>query len=118
VKGAWAEDRAAALLEQSGLRIVARNHRVRGGEIDLIAEEPDETPVGTIVFFEVKQRQDTNHGLPAEFITPRKAALVRRAALEYIVKRFGRDDVPVRFDAVLVLGSEQEHALEWIRDAF
>ena len=114
MKGAWAENRAAALLEQSGLRVVARNHRVRGGEIDLIAEEH----TGTIVFLEVKQRVNTNHGLPAEFITSRKAALVRRAALEYIVKRFGRDDLPMRFDALLVLGSENDHALEWIKNAF
>ena len=118
MKGAWAEDRAAALLEQSGLRIVARNHRVRGGEIDLIAEEPAGTPDGTIVFLEVKQRQNTDHGLPAEFITPRKAALVRRAALEYIVKRFGRDDLAIRFDAVLIVGTESDHTLEWIKDAF
>ena len=114
MKGAWAEDLAARMLEQSGLRIVVRNHRVRGGEIDLIAEEPG----GTLVFLEVKQRQDTLHGLPAEFITTRKAGFVRRAALDYIVKTFARDDLPCRFDAVLIVGNETNHSLEWIKDAF
>lgn len=110
LKGAWAEDAAARLLERAGLRVVARNYRVRGGEIDLIAHEPD----GTTVFVEVKQRRRSRFGTPGEHLGARKRALVRRTALFYL----GRDDVACRFDAVLVEGDEREHRLEWLRDAF
>ena len=35
--GAQAEERAAQLLQQAGFRIVLRNYRWRGGELDLVA---------------------------------------------------------------------------------
>jgi putative endonuclease len=101
VKGAWAEKLAEIELEGAGLSVLERNFRVRGGEIDLIARETD----GTTVFVEVE---------PGEFITARKAALIRRAALMYL----GRDDLPCRFDAVLVTGDEANSSLEWLKDAF
>lgn len=106
-RGLAAEALAARYLEQAGLVVVQRNYRIRGGEIDLIAKDGDVT-----VFIEVKQRTSSSHGLAGELISPRKAALVRRAALHYL----GRDDLPCRFDAVLLEGKTQ--AITWIRDAF
>ena len=50
--GAQGESIAAAHLEASGLKIMARNFRTRYGEIDLIAEDGD-----TLVFVEVKTRR-------------------------------------------------------------
>jgi putative endonuclease len=110
VKGAWAEKRAELELVDAGLSVLERNYRVRGGEIDLIAQETD----GTTVFVEVKQRRNNAHGEPGEFITARKAALIRRAALMYL----GRDDLPCRFDAVLITGDQGRAHLEWLKDAF
>jgi putative endonuclease len=110
VKGAWAERLAELELEGAGLSVLERNYRVRGGEIDLIARDTN----GSIVFVEVKQRRNNAHGEPGEFITPRKAALIRRAALTYLE----RDDLPCRFDAVLVTGDEGQAHLEWLKDAF
>ena len=109
INGAWAEDLAAQHLEAAGLNVTQRNYRVRGGEIDLIALEGIVT-----VFVEVKQRTRTSHGTPGEYITPRKAALIRRAALEYL----GRDDVACRFDAVLVEGDARAYKITWLKDAF
>ena len=40
--GRLGERFAARALTRSGLRIIARNHRVAGVEVDLIAESPDE----------------------------------------------------------------------------
>ena len=37
--GRAAEDAAARLLERSGLRVVARNVRLRPGEIDLVCRD-------------------------------------------------------------------------------
>jgi putative endonuclease len=111
LKGAWAEDLAAAHLEQAGLKVLARNYRIRGGEIDLIAQDA----AGVTVFLEVKQRGSDSHGAAGEFITPRKAELVRHAALHYL----GRDDLPCRFDAVLVEGRDAVTArVQWLQDAF
>jgi putative endonuclease len=111
LKGAWAEDLAAAHLERAGLQVLARNYRIRGGEIDLIAKDA----TGTTVFLEVKQRSSDSHGAAGEYITPRKAALVRRAALHYL----GRDDLPCRFDAVLIEGRDASMArVQWLQDAF
>ncbi len=107
--GAWAEGFAAQQLETAGLSILQRNYRVRGGEIDLIALEGAVT-----VFIEVKQRTRVSHGTPGEYITPRKANLIRRAALEYLE----RDDVACRFDAVLIEGDARAFNITWLKDAF
>ena len=106
----WTEIFAANHLEQHGLKILELNHRIRGGEIDIIALEPS----GTTVFVEVKQRKSNSHGTPGESITARKAMLVRRAALQYL----GRDDIACRFDAVLIEGDQKALKLEWLKDAF
>ncbi len=109
--GAWAEQMAAQYLEQAGLRIVERNYRIRGGEIDLIAQDQ----AGYTIFIEVKQRASSSHGTAGETIHARKAALIRRAALFYL----GRDDLPCRFDAVLIEGATRERAkISWLQDAF
>lgn len=109
INGAWAESLAAQHLENAGLKVSQRNYRVRGGEIDLIALEGAVT-----VFIEVKQRTTSSHGTAGEYITPRKAGLIRRAALQYL----GRDDVACRFDAVLIEGDARGHSLTWLKDAF
>lgn len=106
----WSETFAATHLEQHGLKILEINYRIRGGEIDIIALEPD----GTTVFVEVKQRKSNSHGTPGESITARKAKLVRRAALHYL----GRDDIACRFDAMLIEGDQNTLKLEWVKDAF
>lgn len=105
----WSEIFAANHLAQHGLKILELNHRIRGGEIDIIALDN-----GTTVFVEVKQRSSNSHGTPGESITARKAMLVRRAALQYL----RRDDLACRFDAVLIEGDQKTLKLEWIKDAF
>ncbi len=113
MRGAWAEELAAQKLIASGLTILSRNYRIPGGEIDLIAQEGQ-----TFVFIEVKQRSKNTHGTAGECITPRKAALVRNAALNYLIKTFGTDNLACRFDAVLLHGTEKNYQLEWLQDAF
>jgi putative endonuclease len=110
LRGAWAEVLAAGHLEQAGLRILEFNYRIRGGEIDLIAVDSSQTTI----FVEVKQRSSDSFGSAGEFINARKAALIRRAALHYL----GRDDLPCRFDAVLVEGAETKARVTWLQDAF
>ncbi len=110
-RGRVAERLAATFLEQEGYRIVRRNFRAPGGEIDVIAWDDD-----VLCFVEVRSREHTRHGHPLETIDARKIRRVVRAAHAYL------DEVPapwpeMRFDAVgIVLTDPPE--IELVRDAF
>jgi putative endonuclease len=108
-KGAAAEDAAARLLEARGLRVVGRNFRVRGGEIDLVCRDG-----ATTVFVEVRLRTRQDFGGAAASITAAKQARLVLAARHWLARHGQTYDMPCRFDAVLSDGA----TLEWIRDAF
>ena len=109
----WAEDVAKSYLLAHGYRILAENYTIRGAEVDLIAQKDD-----VIVFIEVKQRRSDRYGSPAELISPRKLERLRRAALIFISQTFSRDDLPLRFDALLVSGSRGRYDLEHLEGIF
>ena len=100
----WAEDAAKRYLLAEGYRILAENYTVRGAEIDLIAQKD-----GVIVIAEVKQRKTARFGSPAETISQKKLVRLQGAALHFIAAEFGRDDLPLRFDALLFLGTEADY---------
>lgn len=106
VKGREAELVAAGLLEKAGLRIVDRNFRVRGGEIDLIAREG-----ATLVFVEVRSRRSSGFGGAAASIDFAKRQRIVLAARHYLA-RHGECDC--RFDCLL---QENGH-WHWLRAAF
>lgn len=99
MKGAEAEARAAAYLRELGREILARNYRIRGGEIDIVSREG-----GVLVFTEVRQRKKETFGSALESVTPRKLALMHRAALSYLVRELGRDDLPCRLEVLTIEG--------------
>ena len=105
----WAEELAREYLTARGYVLLAENYPVRGGEIDLIMRDGDET-----VFVEVRQRRSIDFGSPGESLDHRKLARVRRAARIYLAKEFGREDLPARLDAVLVLGDRRDHRVEHV----
>ena len=107
--GARAEELCAELLRRAGLRVLARNWRCRHGEIDLVAEEG-----GTLVFAEVRLRQDERFGGAAESITAAKRARLVAAARLYLARR---PDAECRFD-VLLLDALEASRVQWIRNAF
>jgi putative endonuclease len=107
--GAAAESRAACFLESQGLRIVARNFRVRGGEIDLIANDHD-----SLVFVEVRSRATNTYGSAAESIGHAKRSRIILAARLWLQKQRFSTEMPCRFDCVLVDGDR----LSWVRNAF
>ncbi len=65
--GRLGEDIAAKFLENNGVRIIKRNYFTKYGEIDLIGIENK-----TIIFIEVKLRQNRNFGSPYETINAKK----------------------------------------------
>jgi putative endonuclease len=103
----WAEDAAREYLLARGYTVLAENFYVRGGEIDLVMDQDGET-----VFVEVRQRSRSDFGTPAETLDRRKLARLRRAAEAYLQQRFGRNDLPARFDAVLISGTRERHRIE------
>jgi putative endonuclease len=108
-KGAAAEERAAQYLAERGLRLVGRNFRVRGGEIDLICRDGE-----AVVFVEVRQRGRADFGGAAASITAAKQAKVIMAARHWLARNARYNDCPCRFDCVLIDGEQ----IEWLRDAF
>ncbi|WP_295003935.1 YraN family protein [uncultured Dechloromonas sp.] len=105
-RGREAEERAARHLKRSGLQLVARNFRVRGGEIDLICRDGRR-----LVFVEVRQRSRNDFGGAAASITTGKQRHIILAARHYLA---GKPECDCRFDCVLIDGER----LEWLKDAF
>lgn len=75
--GDFGERVAAHHLEAAGLRIIARNVRVPGGEIDLLAEEAED-----LVFVEVRTRKAAD-GSAAESLNAAKLRRMWRTAMTY-----------------------------------
>jgi putative endonuclease len=92
--GTEGEARAACHLARRGYRIVARNVRAGGVELDLVATRP-----GLIVFVEVKTRRSRRQGAPEDAVDRRKRARMVRGAAAWLARhRGGRRGV--RFDVI------------------
>ncbi len=113
VRGRAAEDLAAAHLTGQGLAILARNYRVAGGEIDLIARHGAE-----LVFVEVRSRRSAAFGSAAESVTPAKRRRLLLAAQHYLATLGQRTPPPCRFDIVSITGPLDAQHLDWLRNAF
>jgi len=113
LRGRAAEDLAAAHLAGQGLHILARNYRVAGGEIDLIARHGAE-----LVFVEVRSRRSAAFGSAAESVTPSKRRRLLLAAQHYLATLGQRTPPPCRFDVISITGTLDAQHLEWLRDAF
>ena len=109
LRGAQAEILAEKFLAKHGLRVIARNFRVKGGEIDLICSEGD-----TTVFVEVRLRTSKGFGGAAASITPHKQRRLILAARHWLLRN---GDRACRFDCVLLDGLD-EARIEWLRGAF
>ena len=92
--GAEGEARAAALLERRGYRILARNARAGGVEIDLIARRG-----GTVTFVEVKTRRGDLCGTPEAAVDAHKQARLIRGATAWLRNHRGRVR-RIRFDVI------------------
>ena len=93
--GRFAEARCALGLRLKGYRILARRHRSRMGEIDIIARRGR-----TLAFVEVKARQSL--AAAAESVTARQRRRIRDAAQLYLVGRPHLAALDLRFDVMLV----------------
>ena len=77
--GRYGEDVAAAFVVRAGWTVLARNWRCDEGELDLVALDGDE-----LVAVEVKTRRSAAYGHPAEAVTHRKLARLRRLTARWL----------------------------------
>jgi putative endonuclease len=93
--GAEGEARAARYLERRGWRILARNARAAGVEIDLIVLR-----AGVLAFVEVKTRRSRVAGAPEEAVDRRKQARLVRGAAGWLRENRARGR-RLRFDVIV-----------------
>lgn len=110
-RGAAIEQLAAQWLQQHGLTLVASNHHVKGGELDLVMMDQD-----ILVFVEVKHRTTNRYGHPLETVTAQKRQRIIRAAKLYLARHAASN--PCRFDIVAITGSPPSLEFHWEKAAF
>lgn len=112
--GRWAESAAQQYLVERGLLPLARNHRCRFGEIDLVMRDG-----AVLVFVEVRLRSDARFGGGAASVTATKQRRLILAARHYLAGLRTHPLPACRFDVVSVSRPNYRPPdFEWIRDAF
>lgn len=99
-----------AYLQARGLRLVARNWRCKGGELDLVLRERD-----TLVVTEVRKRSNALFGSAAESVDPRKQRRLALATQMFLAAHPEHARAPLRFDVVAMDG---KGGIDWLRAAF
>jgi putative endonuclease len=112
ILGRNGEDLACSELERRGYAIVARRHRSRRGELDIVARDGP-----TLVFVEVKARDSRRFGDAAEAVTWQKQQRIVRLASEYVM-RHHLHDAPCRFDVVSIQFDDGRPIIEVYQNAF
>ena len=109
--GPIGERRAAWHFRLRGYRIVAKNVRLRRGEIDLIVRRGK-----TLVFVEVKTRQSLTAGEGYDAVDRRKQLRLVALVDEYLGR--ARAPVDVRYDVVSLFWNGRRFRLTHFADAF
>jgi putative endonuclease len=99
--GRRGEDAAVRLLEACGYDVLARNVRLPGGEIDVIAKDGD-----VIAFVEVKTRAGKRFGAALGSVDARKRRTLRALAADWL--QIAAPLARARFDVVTVDGGRVE----------
>jgi putative endonuclease len=112
--GQRGERLAVKFLRKQGYIIIARDHRNRLGEIDIIAVDGR-----TVVFVEVKTRTDQDAGHPADAVNADKQRRLTRAAQAYR-KRHSLLEHAARFDVIAITwpAGKGRPVIEHFKNAF
>lgn len=99
--GDFGEYVAADFLEAKGYRVLEKNYRTQGGELDLIIEDKK-----SLIFVEVKTRRSTRYGTPAEAVNWKKQQHMLTATRAYLRQNPTRKEI--RFDIVEIFATMVE----------
>lgn len=108
--GEQGELAAVSFLQERGLKILQRNFRIRGGEIDIIAEDQ-----GTLCFVEVKTRRSGRYGGAQESVSWFKKNRLIKAGLYYLSLQ-DQPDRDARFDLIAITFRNASPQITWIRN--
>ena len=111
--GEAAEDAALAHLQLHGLKLIARNHRCRGGELDLVMLDGK-----TLALIEVRYRSSDDYGGASASVTWFKQRRIMLAARHLLATQRHLRRYPARFDVVAVSSDLHAPRIEWIKAAF
>ena len=113
--GILGEEVASNFMIARGYRILERNYRCKGGEVDIIARDPEDK---SLVFIEVKTRRSLSYGVPQLAVTPFKQRQISKATLTWLSKNRLHDS-NARFDVIaILLHTDGSHQIEHIKNAF
>lgn len=110
--GRCGEESALSFLRDNGYKIIARNYKVKSGEVDIIACDND-----TVCFIEVKARRSGRFGSPQEAVGRLKQLRIARASLQFL-KEKKLLDKKARFDVVSLEYGEGAPKPHIIKNAF
>ncbi len=110
--GKAGEDAAAEFLVKNGYRIIERNLRIGGSEIDIIARKDR-----YLIFIEVKSRFSDFFGDPTEFVNDKKIKKIVDGAKMYSSKKKFRD-LFIRFDIAAVKWVGKRPLVDYYENAF
>lgn len=95
--GSYGEELACRFLKNLGYEIIEQNYQFGHGEIDIIAKHKE-----TLVFVEVKYRQNLEYGPPELAISLSKQKQIRKTAEAYLYKNDIKDQ-QCRIDFIAIL---------------
>lgn len=112
--GKKGEEIAGKFLEKKGIKILSRNYCTKYGEIDLIGIKNK-----TIIFIEVKLRNNKSFGLPSEAIDYKKVQKIKNTAMVYITEN-DLNDKDCRFDVISILydNIRKYYHIDWLKDQY
>ena len=103
-QGNKAEDQSAQYLKEKGYKILARNFSCKMGEVDIIAQDKQDT----IIFVEVKQRKTNLFGGGLAAVNKAKQKRITLTAAAYI-KKTKMPYTALRFDIITVTAGVLQH---------
>lgn len=110
--GRLGEEAVCNYLTDRGYRIVERNYRIKGGEIDIIADNSD-----YIAFVEVKSRKPDSMVSGFEAVNKRKRSLIIKTAADYCCKH--PNMLQPRFDvAQVIISGDKVLSIDYITNAY
>lgn len=110
--GRIGEEAVCGYLRDRGYTITVRNYRIKGGEIDIIAENGD-----FIAFVEVKSRKPDSLVSGFEAVNKRKRGLIIKTASDYCCKH--PNLLQPRFDvAQVIIDGNRVLSIDYITNAY
>jgi len=110
IVGDFGENIASKFVENKGYCIIARNYRVKSGEVDIIAMDSN-----VLVFIEVKTRKNSEFSFARESVNYKKQSRIKNVARSYIAENFLIYD-HIRFD-IIEIYTDKKH-IQHFENAF